>query len=139
MPASFSSSLRADYGGALNRCVAIFGRADQHSAGAEGAPYLSLKYIKFWGVFYCSSVERMRMCLPTCPILTMSRRLAILFDLAATAQDVLAPAQVSAAARPAAALPQAPPLADRIQAQAAIRSRLLSSTAAGGPKRPTVE
>eukprot|EP00962_Isochrysis_galbana_P007526 scaffold2036_cov115-Isochrysis_galbana.AAC.10 len=32
-------SLRADYGGALNRCVAIIGRADQHSAGAEGAPY----------------------------------------------------------------------------------------------------
>jgi len=55
--------------------------------------------------------------------------------LAATAQDVLAPAQVSAAARPAAVLPQAPPLADRIQAQAAIRSRLLSSTAAGGASK----
>eukprot|EP00962_Isochrysis_galbana_P008409 scaffold2315_cov145-Isochrysis_galbana.AAC.2 len=39
MSASLSTSLRADYGGALNRCVAIFGRADQHSAGAEGAPY----------------------------------------------------------------------------------------------------
>eukprot|EP00962_Isochrysis_galbana_P050681 scaffold22056_cov113-Isochrysis_galbana.AAC.5 len=39
MSASLSSPLRADYGRALNRCVAIFGRADQHSAGAEGAPY----------------------------------------------------------------------------------------------------
>eukprot|EP00962_Isochrysis_galbana_P026254 scaffold8124_cov99-Isochrysis_galbana.AAC.7 len=40
MSASLSTSLRADYGGALDRCVAIFGRADQHSAGAEGgAPY----------------------------------------------------------------------------------------------------
>eukprot|EP00961_Rhodomonas_salina_P101387 1364259-Rhodomonas_salina.1 len=39
MSASLSTSLRADYGGALTRCVAIFGRADQHSAGAEGAPY----------------------------------------------------------------------------------------------------
>eukprot|EP00962_Isochrysis_galbana_P037778 scaffold13277_cov114-Isochrysis_galbana.AAC.13 len=39
MSASLSSSLRADYGGALARCVAIFGRADQHSAGAAGAPY----------------------------------------------------------------------------------------------------
>eukprot|EP00962_Isochrysis_galbana_P014119 scaffold4022_cov122-Isochrysis_galbana.AAC.9 len=39
MSASLSPSLRADYGGALNRCVAIFGRADQHSVGAEGAPY----------------------------------------------------------------------------------------------------
>eukprot|EP00962_Isochrysis_galbana_P014718 scaffold4212_cov122-Isochrysis_galbana.AAC.14 len=33
------------------------------------------------GVFYCSSVERMRMCLPTCPILAMSRRLAIRSDM----------------------------------------------------------
>eukprot|EP00962_Isochrysis_galbana_P044324 scaffold17147_cov155-Isochrysis_galbana.AAC.2 len=39
MSASLSASLRADCGGALDRCVAIFGRADQHSAGAEGAPY----------------------------------------------------------------------------------------------------
>eukprot|EP00962_Isochrysis_galbana_P055315 scaffold27055_cov133-Isochrysis_galbana.AAC.4 len=39
MSASLSTSLRADYGGALDICVAIFGRADQHSAGAEGAPY----------------------------------------------------------------------------------------------------
>eukprot|EP00962_Isochrysis_galbana_P035861 scaffold12306_cov147-Isochrysis_galbana.AAC.4 len=39
MSASLSTSLRADYGGALTRCVAIFGRTDQHSAGAEGAPY----------------------------------------------------------------------------------------------------
>eukprot|EP00962_Isochrysis_galbana_P054361 scaffold25864_cov140-Isochrysis_galbana.AAC.6 len=41
MSASLSASLRADYGGALIRCVAMFGRADQHSAGAgaEGAPY----------------------------------------------------------------------------------------------------
>eukprot|EP00962_Isochrysis_galbana_P027182 scaffold8514_cov125-Isochrysis_galbana.AAC.8 len=39
MSASLSTSLRADYGRALDRCVAIFGRADQHSAGAEGAPY----------------------------------------------------------------------------------------------------
>eukprot|EP00962_Isochrysis_galbana_P062183 scaffold52724_cov287-Isochrysis_galbana.AAC.1 len=39
MSASPSASLRADYGGALNRCVAIIGRANQHSAGAEGAPY----------------------------------------------------------------------------------------------------
>eukprot|EP00962_Isochrysis_galbana_P016924 scaffold4850_cov136-Isochrysis_galbana.AAC.4 len=34
MSASLSTSLRADYG-ALDGCVAIFGRADQHSAGAE--------------------------------------------------------------------------------------------------------
>eukprot|EP00962_Isochrysis_galbana_P002613 scaffold712_cov155-Isochrysis_galbana.AAC.3 len=39
MSASLSTSLRADYGEALDGCVAIFGRADQHSAGAEGAPY----------------------------------------------------------------------------------------------------
>ena len=39
MSASLSASLRADYGGAFVRCVAMFGRADQHSAGAEGAPY----------------------------------------------------------------------------------------------------
>eukprot|EP00962_Isochrysis_galbana_P044720 scaffold17415_cov147-Isochrysis_galbana.AAC.8 len=39
MSASLSASLRVDCGGALDRCVAIFGRADQHSAGAEGAPY----------------------------------------------------------------------------------------------------
>eukprot|EP00962_Isochrysis_galbana_P036204 scaffold12470_cov119-Isochrysis_galbana.AAC.16 len=39
MSASLSTSLRADYGGALDIYVAIFGRADQHSAGAEGAPY----------------------------------------------------------------------------------------------------
>eukprot|EP00962_Isochrysis_galbana_P003475 scaffold978_cov118-Isochrysis_galbana.AAC.2 len=39
MSASLSTSLRADYGGALDICVAIFGRVDQHSAGAEGAPY----------------------------------------------------------------------------------------------------
>eukprot|EP00962_Isochrysis_galbana_P013337 scaffold3801_cov124-Isochrysis_galbana.AAC.7 len=47
MSASLSTSLRADYGGALDGCVAIFGRADQHSAGAEGAPYdrLSIKGI----------------------------------------------------------------------------------------------
>eukprot|EP00962_Isochrysis_galbana_P046339 scaffold18623_cov144-Isochrysis_galbana.AAC.1 len=39
MSASLSTSLRADYRGAWTRCVAIFGPADQHSAGAEGAPY----------------------------------------------------------------------------------------------------
>eukprot|EP00962_Isochrysis_galbana_P021618 scaffold6380_cov121-Isochrysis_galbana.AAC.6 len=39
MSASLSTTLRADYGGASDGCVAIFGRADQHSAGAEGAPY----------------------------------------------------------------------------------------------------
>eukprot|EP00962_Isochrysis_galbana_P061466 scaffold37757_cov331-Isochrysis_galbana.AAC.1 len=39
MSASLPASLRADYGGALTRGVAIFGRVDQHSAGAEGAPY----------------------------------------------------------------------------------------------------
>eukprot|EP00962_Isochrysis_galbana_P043258 scaffold16428_cov108-Isochrysis_galbana.AAC.5 len=46
MSASLSTSLiRADYGGAWTRCVAIFGRADQHSAGAEGAPYrLSIEF-----------------------------------------------------------------------------------------------
>eukprot|EP00962_Isochrysis_galbana_P032831 scaffold10868_cov121-Isochrysis_galbana.AAC.6 len=50
MSASLSASLRADYGGALKRCVAIIGRADQHSAGAEGAPYrLIIKYRRFWG------------------------------------------------------------------------------------------
>eukprot|EP00962_Isochrysis_galbana_P015486 scaffold4440_cov109-Isochrysis_galbana.AAC.1 len=31
MSASLSTSLRADYGGALNRCVAIIGRAYQHT------------------------------------------------------------------------------------------------------------
>eukprot|EP00962_Isochrysis_galbana_P050189 scaffold21608_cov130-Isochrysis_galbana.AAC.2 len=54
MSASLSTSLRADYGGALDRCVAIFGRADQHTAGAEGAPYRSS--IKSSGV--CSIVRR---------------------------------------------------------------------------------
>eukprot|EP00962_Isochrysis_galbana_P047278 scaffold19250_cov145-Isochrysis_galbana.AAC.2 len=58
MSASLSTSLRADYGGALDRCVAIFGRADQHSAGAEGAPYrLS---IESYGM--CSIVRRWKEC-----------------------------------------------------------------------------
>eukprot|EP00962_Isochrysis_galbana_P039078 scaffold13984_cov117-Isochrysis_galbana.AAC.3 len=79
MSTSLSASPRADYGGALIRCVAMFGRADQHSAGAEGAPYrLSIEVM---GCVYCSSVERMRMFLPTCPILAMSRRLAICSDM----------------------------------------------------------
>eukprot|EP00962_Isochrysis_galbana_P017122 scaffold4914_cov137-Isochrysis_galbana.AAC.2 len=45
MSPSLSTSLRADYGGALHRCVAIFGWADQHSAGPRGGTLSSLKYI----------------------------------------------------------------------------------------------
>eukprot|EP00962_Isochrysis_galbana_P018797 scaffold5445_cov127-Isochrysis_galbana.AAC.1 len=52
MSASLSASFRADYGGALNRCVAIIGRADQQSAGANrGKPQLG-RWAFYWeGVF----------------------------------------------------------------------------------------
>eukprot|EP00962_Isochrysis_galbana_P014052 scaffold4002_cov123-Isochrysis_galbana.AAC.12 len=58
MSASLSTSLRADYGRALDRCVAIFGRADQYSAGAEGAPYRLI--IEGFGV--CFIVRRWKEC-----------------------------------------------------------------------------